>query len=126
MAEMEVCSCTRSRSRQLPIALQLHILSLLPPNERALSGRFVCREAWITFSEPQHCTASLSQPLPPHAVAWAVEAGQQHMRQLPFWHKLQLMCTAAASGSEANLEVALALLQPSIFSEVWNAAGRIA
>ncbi len=42
------------------------------------------------------------------------------MRQLPFLHKLQLLCTAAASGSEVNLEVALALLQPSIFPEVLN------
>ncbi len=37
------------------------------------------------------------------------------MQQLPFRHKLQLLCTAAASGSEVNLEVALALLRPSVF-----------
>ncbi len=37
------------------------------------------------------------------------------MQQLAFRHKLQLMCTAAASGSEVNLEVALVLLQPSDF-----------
>ncbi len=42
-----------------------------------------------------------------------MEAGQ-----LPFGHKLQLLCTAAASGSDVNLEVALALLQPSIFIEL--------
>ncbi len=52
------------------------------------------------------------------------------MRQLPFRHKLQLLSAAAATGSEANLEVALALLQPSIFPEmlvtghdVWSCAG---
>ncbi len=105
--------------RQLPPALQLHILSFLPRNDRALSGRLlVSPDAAAGLSDPQHCTASLSQQLPPHAVPWAVEAGQQHVRQLPFWHKLQLMCTAAASGSEVNLEVALALLQPSIFPEL--------
>ncbi len=101
--------------QQLPPALQLHVLSFLPPNDRALSGRLVSPDAAAGLSEPQHCTAFLSQPLPPHAVPWAVEAGQQHVRQLPFRHKLQLLCTAAASGSEVNLEVALALLQPSVF-----------
>ncbi len=107
--------------RHLPAALQLHILSLLPPNDRALSGRLVSPDAAAGLSQDPTCTASLSQPLPPHAVPWAVEAGQQHVRQLPFRHKLQLLCTAAASGSEVNLEVALALLQPSIFPELLHA-----
>ncbi len=118
MAGVEGGSSTRARSRQLPTALQLHILSLLPPNERALSGRFVCREAADAFSEPQHCTASLSQPLPPHAAPWAIDAGQQHVRQVRYRHKFQLLCTAAASGSEVNLEVAWALLEPSVFPEL--------
>ncbi len=104
--------------QQLPPALQLHILSLLPPNDRALSGCLVSPDAADALAGPDHCSASLSQPLPPHAAPWAVEAGQQHVRQLPFRHKLQLLCTAAASGSEVNLEVALALLQPSIFPEL--------
>ncbi len=104
--------------RQLPSALQLHILSLLPPNERALSGRLVSPDAAKLLSDASHSTASLSQPLPPHAVPMAVAAGQQHVRQLPFLHKPQLLCTAATSGSEVNLEVALALLQPSIFPEL--------
>ncbi len=104
--------------QQLPTALQLHILSLLPPNDRALSGRFACRDAADALSGPQHCTASLSQPLPPHAAPWAQEAGQQHVRQLPFRHKFQLLSTAARSGSEVNLEVAWALLEPSVFPEL--------
>ncbi len=103
---------------RLPTPLQLHVLSLLPPNERALSGRLVCPDARDTLTGAQHCTASLSQPLPPHALPWAVAAGQQHVRQLPFLHKLQLLCTAAASGSEVNMEAAWTLLQPSIFPEL--------
>ncbi len=103
---------------QLPTALQLHILSFLPPNDRALSGRLVSPDAADALSGAQHCTASWSQPLPAHAVPWALEAGQQHVRQMRFWHKPHLLCTAAASGSEANLEVALALLQPSVFPEL--------
>ncbi len=104
--------------RQLPTALQLHILALLDPNERALSGRLVCRDAFCTLADLQSCTASLGLPLPPHAVPWAVEAGQQYARQLPFKHKLQLLCTAAPSGSEVNLGVAWAVLQPSVFPEM--------
>ncbi len=99
----------------LPAALQLRVFSLLPPNGRALSCRLVSPDAASSLSGPENCTASLSQPLPPHAAALALEAGKQHVRQLPFRHKLRLLCTAAASGSEVNLEVALALLQPSVF-----------
>ncbi len=76
------------------------------------------RDAAAALSKDPTCTASLSRPLPPHAVARAEEAGQQHVRQLPFRHKLQLLCTAAASGSEVNLEVAWELLQPSVFPEM--------
>ncbi len=109
---------TVAMTRQLPSALQLHILSLLPPNERALSGRLVSLDAAEGLSSPQHCTASLSQPLPPHAVPWAVEAGQQHVRQLPFWHRMRLIGVASASGGEVNLEVVWELLQPSVFPKL--------
>ncbi len=111
-------SITSSGGPWLPAALQLHVFSLLPPNDRALSCRFVSPDAASSLSGPENCTASLSQPLPPHAVCWAVESGQSYVQQLPFRHKVRLLCTAAASGSEVNLEVALALLQPSIFPEV--------
>ncbi len=100
---------------QLPLALQQHILSFLPPNDRALSGRLVSAYAAAGLTGPDHCTASLSQPLPPHAVPWAVEVGQQHARQLTLRHKQQLLCAAAVSGSEVNLEVARAMLQHSVF-----------
>ncbi len=118
MAEYQPAEPSGSPRRQLPPALQLHILSLLPPNERALAGRLVNRDAAEFFGDTSDCTASLSQPLPPHAVPWAVEAGQQHARQLPFRHKLQLMSTAAASGSEVNLAAALAIVQSSVFPEL--------
>ncbi len=111
-------NCSGSLWHQLPTAVQLYILSLLPPNERALSIRLVSPGARDAFSKPPHSTASLSQPLPPHAVPWALAVGKQHVRQLPFRHKLQLLCTAAASGCEVNLEVAMSLMQPSIFPEM--------
>ncbi len=117
-------SSSSSLPQQLPIALQLHILSFLAPNEIALSGRLVSPDLAQALRVTQHFTASLSQPLPPHAAPWAVEAGQQHVRQLPFRYKPRLLCTAAASGSEVNLEVALALLQPSVFPEVLQEHGK--
>ncbi len=104
--------------QQLPTALQLHILSFLSPNDRALSGRLVSPDTADALSGPQNCTAFMSQPLSAHAVPWVMEAGQQHVRQMLFWHKPHLLCTAAASGSEVNLGVALALLQPSVFPEL--------
>ncbi len=105
---------------QLPAALQLHILSLLPPNDRTLSGRLVSPDAADALAGPQHCTASLSQPLPPHAVPWAMEEGQKHVRQVPYWGKLQLLSSAVSSGSEVNLGVALELLQPTVFPETFQ------
>ncbi len=112
------CTKTGSLLQHLPAAVLSHAFSFLPPNERTLTARFICRDTAAALSEAEHCTASLSQLLPPHALPWAVAAGQQHMRQLPTQHKLQLLSTAAASGSEVNLEVALALLQQSIFPEM--------
>ncbi len=102
----------------LPTAIQLHILSLVPPNDRALAGRLMCKRVAASASDVELCTASLSQPLPPHAVPWAMEVAQEQVRQLPFGKKLQMLSAAASSGSELNLEVALALLKPSTFSEV--------
>ncbi len=96
----------------LPTALQLHILSLLPHNERVLSGRLTCRDARDNFADQN--TAFLSQPLPPHSAQWAMAAGEQHMQHLPFKHKLCLVSTAAASGCETNLSVAMALQEHSI------------
>ncbi len=111
------CSSSGSPWQPLPTSVQLHILSLLDPNSRALSCRLVSPDARDAFSGVEHCTVCLSQPLPAHAVPWALAAGRQHVRQLPFMHKFQLPSTAAASGCEVNLEVALALLKPSIFPE---------
>ncbi len=111
-------SSSKSSSTSLPPELQLRIFSLMPHNDRVLSCRLVSPDARDGLTGPESCTALLSQPLPPYAAPWAEAEWQQHVRQLPFRHKLQLLCTAAASGSEVNLEVALALLQPSIFPEL--------
>ncbi len=47
---------------ELPEDLQARVLERLPPNDKALSGRFVSKYASRHLS--QHCTARLSLPLP--------------------------------------------------------------
>ncbi len=106
----------------LPHVLQLHILSLLPPNERALSGRLVSPDTAAGLHGPEHCTVSLSQPLPPSAMAQAQEYGQQ-VRQWPLSQRLQLLYAAAASGNELSMQVASELLQPGFFLELLQHGG---
>ncbi len=103
--------------QHLPRELQLQVLKLLPPNERAVGGRLVSRDAVDGLCGPEHCTAYLCEPLPPYALTCA-HVGEQQARRLPFTQRLSLLGTAAASGSEVNLEVALKMLQPSIFPDV--------
>ncbi len=108
----------QSSRRPLPRELLLHVLSFLPPNDLALGGRLACKDAAQHFPAPQHATVRLGLPLPPHAVGTWQAAGREAMRQLPFRRKLRLLSTAAASGCEANLEVAWALLRRCLFPEL--------
>ncbi len=119
MADTKLCAASSPTCRQLPTAIQLRILELLPPHDRAVNGRLAFRDAWEALNGPHHCTASLSQPLSPQFAALA-QAGcwQERMRLLSFRQKLHLLCTAAASGCEANMDVALGLLRPSVFPEL--------
>ncbi len=114
MEPQEDCCSTGHTQRELPPALKLHILSFLPPNDRALSGRLACRDAADGLSCPQHSTASLSQPLPFQAFEMAQASLEQHARQLPFRQKLQLLSIAATSGSGLNLEVVWWLLERTV------------
>ncbi len=126
----------------LPAELRLRILSFLPPNELALSGRLSSKEAAQHFSEPHHGTATLTQPLPGYVAAGqgddgtgaalrstraqgsmsdfvrCFEGAQLAMKQLTLQQKLHLLHTAAASGCEANVEFAWQLLQPHVFPEL--------
>ncbi len=123
---------------QVPPELLMRVLSFLPPNAQALSGRLVCRDAAEGLTEP--CAVTLDQPLPPYvaaaaaSVARAAAAGsssssgggvgggllgpgsraQAALHALPHTRRLALLAAAAASGCEANLEVAWALLQPCL------------
>ncbi len=103
----------------MPPDLLLAVLSRLPPNEVALSARRTCRAAAQHFAEEHHRTATIGQPLPPHATSGPLgEEAEAAMRKLSFRHKLRTLTVAAASGSVANLDVAWRLLQPSVFPEL--------
>lgn len=107
---------------ELPEELQARVLEHLPPNDRALSGRFVSKRASRHLS--QHCTARLSLPLPRHAVVRDLPMLlQPALKQLSFKEKLGLPSVAASSGSEANMELAWALLRPCLFPELLSAPG---
>ncbi len=117
----------------LPQEVRFSILALLPPNDLALGARLSSKDAAERFSQPEHCTASIGQPLPRHVLILkkssgegsrrqCAEAGQQHALKsaggLALPHKLQLLTTAAASGCEINVKFVLQLLQRSLFPEL--------
>ncbi len=104
----------------LPRDLLLRVLSFLPQNALALSGRLTCKDAAQHFSQPQHLTVYLSQPLPPTdpAIAWALDKATQGVTSLSFRRQLLLLCTAAASGSKSNLNLVLYTLQPRVLPEL--------
>ncbi len=106
-------------TRQLPPDLQLHILSLLPPNEIACTARLTSKGAAQRFSTPHHLTAFFSLPLPPHVTApcW-IHAVQPAAHSLSHKQRLLLPSTAARSGSTTNLALAWELLQPCLLSQL--------
>ncbi len=107
-----------SPQRDLPREVQLAVLSRLPANEIPLSARLTCKAAAQHFSEPHRRTVDFSQPLPPHAASAPLPDSQSALRCLTITRKLSLLSTAAATGCEANLEVALRLLSGCLFPEL--------
>lgn len=95
----------------LPSHLKLSILRRLAPNDKALSGRLVCKDAWHDLRGSN--TACLSQPLPAHATH---SQQQIHVKasMLSFSQHLMLMATAASSGCETNIDIAWQLLEPRL------------
>ncbi len=117
----EAPSSTQPPDRHLPTPLMMHVLSFLPQNDLACSGRAAFKEAWLQLREPHQCTASMRHPLPPHVAAeWAAWAqpAQEALCQLPFNLKVRLLSTAASSGCETNLAVAWELVRPCLFLDV--------
>ncbi len=106
----------------LPPELLLRVLSFLPPNALALTGRLICKDAAQHFSQRHHITAFLSQPLPhrepSRTCSLALDKARQGVTALSFRRQLHLFSTAVASGSEANLDLVWAVVQPRVFPEL--------
>ncbi len=104
---------------QLPTELFRRILEQLPENEQALGGRLVCKLAAQLLSQVHHRTVHFCRPRPPwfQPCQWA-QQWQEGMRLLTLGRKLRLLSTAAASGSEATMEHAWALVRPCLFPEL--------
>ncbi len=109
---------TSSTPQHLPNDLLLHILQLLPPQELACDGRHVCRAAASHFSTPAHLTVRLSLPMDPNMAHRWREGARPGLKQLTMWRKLALLSTAAATGCEANLDAAWALVSPGVALDV--------
>lgn len=107
-------SSSSNSPTQLPPDLLMYILRLRPHNDIAISVRRTCKAAWMHFCEEHHCAALLSQPLPQHALTEAALQLQPQLRLLSLEQKLQLLATAASSGSETNMGVAWDLVRPSL------------
>ncbi len=100
----------------LSVDAAFKIMSLLSRNERALSGRLICREAARRFDGT---FVSFSQPLPAYVLTtpWCTESAGT-MQVLSLGDKMQLPSAAAISGSEVNVEFALQLLEAQVFPEL--------
>ncbi len=90
-------------------------LELLNPNDVAFHGRLVNKDACGRFSGVLHRTATFSIPLPEAATGASWQQNiLQAFHQLTFVEKFMSLSVAAASGSQLNLELAWALLQPCV------------
>ncbi len=99
----------------LPTELTARVLEVLEDNDKALSVRFINKDMYRRFNQPEHLAARFSLPLPSSAIdaAWQPHL-QRAFRQLTFTSKVNTLAVAASSGCEVNLEVAWGLVQPSV------------
>ncbi len=127
--------------------IRLRILSFLPSNELAWSGRLTCKEAAQRFSDPRFRSISLRKQLPlayssPAEDACPQEQQQQQdqqleqqkleqqrqllsaaaetgmLRRLTLRRKMALTAAAASSGCEFSLGVAWGLQRSCLFLDV--------
>ncbi len=100
----------------VPTELVPAVLAALSPAELTINGRRVCKAAAAHFDAPRHrtlhFTRALDTPLLQQAAREMLRDALPHMT---FAQKLSLMAAAAASGCEANLEIAWEALEPCLF-----------
>ncbi len=108
-------------SDAIPGAAMLCVLHHLQPNDKATSGRLLCKDAAFWLNGVANRTVDISKPLPPHVAASAphfAAGAQAQLYDIPLRRKLMWLSIAAVSGCEANMQVAWRALQPSLFPEL--------
>ncbi len=96
------------------------VLGFMHANDMATSGRLLCRTAANWFSSVQHRSVDISHPLPPHvADTPTLAAGVEPvLHNMSMRRKLLWLSTAAASGGDANLQVAWRGLRSRLFPDL--------
>ncbi|GFR45438.1 hypothetical protein Agub_g6817 [Astrephomene gubernaculifera] len=127
MSLSDLPPCEASICLQLLPELAERIISFLPPNAVACTGRLINKAAAAKFCGPRFTTVKLSSPVPEHAFAqhWGRTGA---MRGLTLKARRQLLCLTAASGSIPNLNVLVGsmgcLPMPHILQDAMGAAAR--
>ncbi len=97
------------------------VLRHLQPNDKATTGRLLCKDAAFWLGSVPDRTVDISKPLPPHVAASAphfAAGAQAQLHDVPLRRKLLWLAAAAASGSGANVQVAWRALEPRLFPEL--------
>ncbi len=91
------------------------VLRHLPPNDKATTGRLICKDAAFWLGSVPDRTVDISEPLPAHVAASAQRSAPPHLHGMPLQRKLLWLAAAAASGGGANVQVAWRALEPKLF-----------
>ncbi len=96
------------------------VLTDMHINDVAINGRLACKTAANWFRRVQDRCVDISQPLLPHvADTPAFAAGiEPALHGMPMRRKLLWLATAAASGGDANLQVAWRALRSRLFPDL--------
>ncbi len=99
----------------LPPDTLCRVLDFLGPNERALAGRLVNKDASKRLSRlHRNRTARFGVPLPDYASdVWKPHL-QHALKHLTLFQKFQVLSVAATSGCVVNMALAFGLLQQSL------------
>ncbi len=112
---------TTASEPALPPKLICRALEFLEPNERAINGRLVCKEAAKRLCSRHHRTARFSLPLPLAAGKPTWQPHLQHaFKQTNMRERHSLLSAAAASSCPISFVTAISLVAPGLwFSSSW-------
>ncbi len=110
-----------SSSEAIPGAAMLCVVGHMQPNDKATTGRLLCKDAAHWLNRVPDRTVHIGTPLPAHVADSAphfAAGAQAQLHDVPLRRKLLWLSVAALSGCEANVQVAWRALEPSLFPEL--------